>query len=329
VGRRTIRVSQSIATAMAVACTAGCIGSGEATEEPPRAQNGMLPIVQGDPIDVSELAGKIVFDDYEDVYVMDADGTDIRSVARRSGPEFDGAWSPDGMRIVYRDSRRGINEDDEVFIVGADGKTPTNLTRNPANDWGPDWSPDGRTVVFNSDRDGGVLRGYLVAADGSNLRPIETDVWFEYPAFSPDGTKLAFMAHDGADYNIYVLDVTTGATERLTDAPGDDGYPAWSPDGSMIAFSSERDDCLNVPATSPCWRDPEGEPGEYSDTWIMDADGSHERRVTPEFGLFMTWAPDGSCLLVSGVSLYVIRPDGTGRVDVLARSGGLPDWIVP
>ena len=45
----------------------------------------------------------------------------------------------------------------------------------------------------------------------------------------------------------------------------------------------------------------------------MDVDGSNQRRVIPEFGQFVTWSPDGEHLLVSGRSLYVIRPDGTPR----------------
>jgi TolB protein len=257
---------------------------------------------------------------------MEADGTNVGPVADREGPEFDGAWAPDGRWIVYRDSRRGINENDEIYIARADGSGARNLTSNPANDWGPDWSPDGRTIVFNSDCDGG-MSGYLVSPDGSDLRRIQADVWIEYPSFSPDGTRIAFMGHGGGDYDIYVAELETGAATQLTRAPGSDGWPAWSPDGSTIAFTSERDDCLNAPRSAPCWSVPGGETGAHHDIWLVDADGSNERRVTPEFGQFMTWSPDGRYLLVSGFSLYVIRPDGTGRADVLRQAGGIPDWI--
>ena len=65
----------------------------------------------------------------------------------------------------------------------------------------------------------------------------------EYPSFSPDGTRIVFEGHDGSDYEIYVADLATGATEQLTDNPGDDSWAVWSPDGASIAFSSERDDC--------------------------------------------------------------------------------------
>ena len=76
----------------------------------------MRPVTRGDPIDVTRLEGLIVFDDFEDVYVMDADGSNVRPVAEGKGPEFDGAWAPDRRWIVYRDSRRGINENDGYSI---------------------------------------------------------------------------------------------------------------------------------------------------------------------------------------------------------------------
>ena len=292
---------------------------------------GWEPVSTGEPIELTDLSGRIVFDDFEDVFVMDVDGSDVVKVAGDpAGPEFDGAWSPDGAWVVYRDSTRGINEDDEIFVARADGSERRNITNDPANDWGPDWSPDGRTIVFNSDRGGGRLRGYLVDPDGSSLRALEIDAWLEYASFSPDGTQIVFEGHDGADYEVYVADIATGRTRQLTDSPGDDGWPVWSPDGTTIAFTSERDDCLLRSSEEECWRT--GEPDhQHRDLWVMNVDGSNVRRVSAEIAQFVAWSPDGRFLLASGRALYVVRPDGTGRLELRADGighalGGIPDW---
>jgi TolB protein len=291
-------------------------------------QRGDQPAATGTPIEPTDLEGRIVFDDFEDVFVMDVDGSNVVTVAGNPGSEFDGELSPDGEWVVYRDSTRGINEDDEIFVARDDGSEPRNLTNDPANDWGPTWSPDGTTIAFNSDRDT-VLGGYLMNADGTNLRTINVPGWFEYPSFSPDGQKLTFMSHHGTDYDIFVADVATGALQQLTDAPGGDGWPSWSPDGSTIAFSSHRDDCRLAPPGQECWSG--GPDDEHSDIWLMDADGANQRRLTSEISQFVTWSPDGAQLLVSGHALFVVRRDGTGRLELRADGtdrplGGIPDW---
>ena len=291
---------------------------------------GGVPVVTGEPIDAADLTGRILFDDFESVHAMDVDGSGVVTVASDpAGPEFDGAWSPDGEWVVYRDSTRGINENDEIAIVRADGTDRRFIATDPANDWGPDWSPDGTTIAFNSDRGGGQIGGFLVNVDGSNLRPIPVPGWVEYPSFSPDGGRIAFMGHQGTDYEIFVADLTSGAVEKLTDAPADDGWPVWSPDGASIAFTSERDDCRFQPLDQECWIDPEGD--EHRDVWMIGADGSNLRHVTSETGQFVAWSPDSRYLLMSGRELYVVRPDGTGRLELRAEGmdhalGGIPDW---
>jgi TolB protein len=294
------------------------------------AHTGSSPVATGQPIRISDLKGRIVFDDFEDVYAMDVDGSKVVKVAANpAGPEFDGAWSPDGKWIVYRDSTHGTNNNDEIFVARADGSERRNITNNPANDWGPDWSPDGQTIAFNSDRAGGPPHGYLMKPDGSNVKEIDVAGWVEYPSFSPDGKKIVFMAAEGSNYEIYIADLSTGAVEQLTDSPGHDSWPAWSPDGSTIAFSTVRDDCGFAPPDEECWRS--GDIGESFDIWLMNADGSNERRVSPEFGQFVAWSPDSTKLLISGYGLYVVRLDGTGRLELradgIARAlGGIPDW---
>jgi Tol biopolymer transport system component len=299
--------------AIALALTAAC---GEAAKPSPPAPR----------IEVSSLTGRIVFSAEDDIWVVNAGGDGLQRLTTRPGPEFDPSWSPDGARIVYRDSRRGINNDDEIYSMNADGSGQTNLTRNPADDWGPAWSPDGTTIAFSSMREsGGIPQIFLMDPDGSNVRRL-TDIEGEYPAWSPDGSRIAFMSQQSGppatspEYEIFVMQANGSGLRRLTHAPGEDGYPAWSPDGKRIAFSSGRDD--------------HGQFGEDTlyQIYVMDVNGSGQRRVSERRGQFPEWSPDGRVILVSPRG-FLISPDGSASAPMpvpdIARDLAFGDWISP
>jgi Tol biopolymer transport system component len=291
------------------------------------------PVVR--PIDIASLQGRVVFsNETEDIWVARADGSGAHRITRTSAQEFDPTWSSDGSQVAYR-HQTGGDETTEIFIMDPDGSARRNLTRNHVADWGPDWSPNGRWIAWNSavGADGDGLVGYVMRPDGSRVRRIAHH-YVEYPAWSPDGSKIAFMAQeagasgDNPDYDIFVMDADGSDIRRLTDAPGEDGWPAWSPDGAKIVFASARDDC-SVSQVADCLST--GDLGPWLDVWIMDADGSHLRRVTTEFGQFFAWSPDGREIMVAGgASLYVVRPDGSGRSEVPVSGVPhplFPDWI--
>lgn len=289
----------------------------------------------GPPIDIGALQGRIVFsDETNDVWTMDADGTHVLKVTSAPAMEFDPTWSPDGKRIAYR-HQSADDQTTEIFVMNADGSGQRNLTRNDVADWGPDWSPDGSSIVFNSamsSTGSSGMFGYVMTPGGSKQQQLSIH-YVEYPAWSPDGSRIAFMAQEPSasgsnpDYNVFVMNADGTGIERLTDAPGEDGWPAWSPDGSQIVFSSARDDC-SISDAPDCGST--GDIGPWADVWIMDADGSNQRRLTSEFGQFFAWSPDGSAILVAGADPFLIRPDGTGFTPfpVAGASHPLfPDWI--
>ncbi|MGH2899507.1 MAG: TolB family protein, partial [Solirubrobacteraceae bacterium] len=85
------------------------------------------------------------------------------------------------------------------------------------------------------------------------------------PAWSPDGSRIAFLTNRDADFEIYTMKPDGSDPVRLTTSVGEDAHPSWSPDGSQIAFHSRR--------TSG--------PGDSGlDIFRMDADGSNQTRVT-------------------------------------------------
>ncbi len=285
------------------------------------------PTATAAPIEPSSLGGRIVFDNGEDIFTVDPDGSTLQQLTDRPGAEFDPMWSPDGKQIVYRDSRRGLNHDDEIYLMNADGSGQTDLSNSPSsNEWGPAWSPAGDTIAFNSDRDG-PQQLYLVNRDGSEWKQL-TDREAEYPSWSPDGSKIAFMSQVGATYDIYTINSDGSGLARLTDAPGEDGWPAWSPDAKAIIFESERDDC-KLSTRSDCKLS--GDIGPFFDIWIKQAGGSQQTRLTQIFGQFSTWSPDGNYILFNSFGgLYVMRRDGSQVTHLpINAPGGSPlfaDW---
>lgn len=271
--------------------------------------------------------GRIVFSaGTDDVYVVNADGTGLRRLTRTPGWDFDPSWSPDGRRIVFRHNA-GENRDD-IVVMNAVGSGRRVITAASTTDWGPDWSPDGRWIAYNSTRASRLMQLHVMHPDGTGKRRV-SPIYGEYPTWSPDGRRLAFMSQtpEGtSNYEIWVVNVDGSGLRRLTRSFGPDGWPAWSPDGTRIAFSSVRDDC-GYSTRKDCLRT--NDIGPFHTLYVMNADGSGQRRLSRVFAQFPEWSPDGR-FIVFAPFLNVIRPDGTGfrRIPVrgLPAEPEMPDW---
>ena len=152
------------------------------------------------------------------------------------------------------------------------------------------------------------------------------------PAWSPDGSKLAFRSNRDGDPEIYVMAADGRGITRLTFHSGLDGEPAWSPDGTQIAF--RRSDFFGDFA-GPGHPTPGSQPAP-SEIWVMNADGSGAAPLTrhPEArDAHPSWSPDGSRLVFertyvnsTRVDLIVIGASGTPQ-RVITPWGGDPQAL--
>jgi Tol biopolymer transport system component len=98
------------------------------------------------------------------LFVMNADGSDVRQVTNLSNMGGRNTWSPDGTRLAFY---RGPQEDRNIYIINIDGTGLVKLTDGGDN-LGPSWSPDGNWIVFTSFRDGNNEL-YIIHPDGTGL----------------------------------------------------------------------------------------------------------------------------------------------------------------
>jgi TolB protein len=150
-------------------------------------------------------------------------------------------------------------------------------------------------------------------ADGSNRTELTTGpVEDDSPAWSPDGTRIAFSRspiEGGENAQVFVINVDGSGLKNLTNDPANDHLqPAWAPDGSTIAFL--------VPLP---------EAGTPSDIYLMDADGSNSRRLTDLSAVrSFAWSPDGThiaagiatCCVDSMSWIDVMKADGSGVTQI-------------
>lgn len=275
---------------------------------------------------------------------MAADG----SVERRlTGGRWDSehVWSPDGRRIAYVSDRVCCSSGGPrwaVFVTSADGGPARQLSDNASlGDGEPTWSPGGRRVAYTSQRRGESRRwtALVVNVDGSGRQELPLGREAIWISFSPDWRRIAYADRRGG---IWVANVDGSDGRRLAD----DAHfkPAWSPDGGWIAYSGAGPEYESIFVVRPdgsgkrlltrkgwiesrlAWS-PDGRRVLY-DTgrggiFVIDADGSHERRLTPDtthryHAHGFDWSPDGRRIvyateLTGRGDIYVMNADGSGK----------------
>ncbi|HLC02127.1 MAG TPA: hypothetical protein VJK02_03760 [Anaerolineales bacterium] len=110
------------------------------------------PIPSATPLDIEgEIAIVSDRDGSYQVYLMNADGSDVRQPTYGPGENTKPAWSPDGAYVAFTSARDG---DREIYIMWNDGSDQVNFSDHPGDDHSPAWSPDGSAIAFVANIEG-------------------------------------------------------------------------------------------------------------------------------------------------------------------------------
>jgi TolB protein len=298
------RLSATAVLLLLVACSGGSAPRGS---HPAPGSTATVSAPAGQHSALTPLSGRIVFDNFQDVWSINANGTGLTRLTHARGPDFDATWSPDGTLIAFRSERNGHPE---IWLMNADGSRQRRL----ANGLSPAWSPDGSSIAYASPgRDPRPpLSGLsIMNADGSGQHRVPHTDGGEYPSWSPDGKRIAFNSNLSGDHVMYIVGVDGSGLVNLSSV-GEGWQVDWSPDGRSILFTSHRD-----------------HPDNYTDVYVMRPDGSGVKRLTRARAYTPAWSPDGSHIVFCARGLFVMRADGTGTESLPVDGAGetaLPDW---
>lgn len=225
------------------------------------------------------------------------DGTGLRQITDSPEDEQSPAVSPDGKEILYVADRT-------LWIIRSNGTSKKALPLPVGIYAQPAWAPDGLGAAF--------VKYKVLPADQSEIWLIKRrdNRWGEparisihppmrlYPAFSPDGSSLAYAEFTrdkllGVVEEIGILDLGEKTFKKITDDGADSFDPAWSPTGDRIAYTSNKN-------------------GNY-DIWVKDLKSGKQSRLTRNraYDGEPAWSPDGSKIAF-----------------ISSRSGNREIWIV-
>jgi len=256
------------------------------------------------------------------LYLFEA-GSSPKQITDDPALNYDATFSPDGRWLVFCSERSG---NPHLYAIDlTHSGPPKQLTRGQFMEAAPAFTPDGKSLLFVSDRNGNANLFTMpfrpddptAGDEASNLAHNAAGDF--RPAVSPDGKTVAFSSNrdswmaDWSRAEIFVMNLNGSNLRRLTASNAMSGSPAWSRDGKTIYFYSDRD-------------------GGAFRIWAIDADGEHQRALTPKERPAFSPAvmPDGRVAFaektISGFQIASAAADGS---NVRLESGTQPDCRGP
>ena len=188
-----------------------------------------------------------------------------------------------------------------LAVMDQDGANVRYLTSGDGLVVSPRYSPKTQDIAFMSQASGQQPRVQVINLETGGRQVVgDFQDMSSSPRFSPDGRRLLIGLQEGGNSNIYLVDLASKGTTRLTNSTAIDTSPSFAPDGSQVVFESDR--------------------GGKQQIYVMGADGSNPKRISFGEGAYSqpAWSPRGDLIAFTkqrpgGFAIGVMRPDGSGE----------------
>jgi Tol biopolymer transport system component len=202
-----------------------------------------------------------IFDSY-DIYVSNADGTEIEALITSPGYDAEATASPDGKYVIFTSTRSG---DLELWRYDLQTGETLQLTDEPGYDGGAFFSRDSKKIVWRASRPKGeallkyqelLKKGmvepsemtiYVADIDGKNVQQVTNLPGANWaPFFHPDGKRIIFASNHhtigqgGRVFDLFLINIDGTNLEQVTHTGTFDAFPMFSYDGTKLVFASNR-----------------------------------------------------------------------------------------
>ncbi len=227
------------------------------------------------------------------------------------------AWFPDNRRLAFASVRGGAAN---IWELDVETRDLRQLTFGGGIDWAPTVASNGAIAYLQF---GHQIDLYWIPLDqpGAEHERLTTYTGDNFGArVSPHGNEVVYYSNRSGNYDLWLVDPSTGQHRQLTTDPANDRLSDWSADGEEIVFMSDRDGAVRL------WvvQTETGVTRQLTDHELPWSNHSAEGQGGPR------WSPDGSVIGYlapeEGNALWLVNPDGTNRRPSLVRGALSFGW---
>jgi TolB protein len=170
----------------------------------------------------------------KELYVCDADGSNLRQITRDSSISVSPSLSPDAGLIAYTGYLNGYAD---IYLIELESGRRQKIVAEPGTNTGAAFSPTGDRIACTISAPGNPELFVIPARGGKGKRLTKSRCVESSPSWSPDGGRILFVSDATGAPQLYVIDAGGGRPQRINTGHSYCVEPDWSPDGNLIAFN--------------------------------------------------------------------------------------------